>query len=104
MAYAGHFQSGHRDEVPPEMRAARPGADDVRDVVVPAQQAVLLEVERLPSAMGVELRGQLHLHAGQRPSFISRATAPERLALREREGKPVIVGQRIAEEIERVGG
>jgi hypothetical protein len=50
---AGKLDSLRGHEVAPEVRAARPAADDLRDVVVPAQQAVGVEVEGLPPAVGV---------------------------------------------------
>src|SRR4029078_9846749 len=102
---AGHDVALARDrdaarglEVAPQMCAARPPADDVGDVIVTAQEALVIEVEGLAAAVRVQVGGQLDLDAGQLSSVAAHAADRERTPLQQREREAMIMRQRIAEE------
>ena len=91
----------HLDEVSPQVRAACPDADDLRDVVVPHDEPVTIEVDRLDRGVGLQRPGEPHGQGVRRPGAL-RSAERQRLGLPKAPRQRVVVGERIPEEVQRI--
>ena len=84
------------------MRPARPGADDIGYVVVPAEEAGLIKIERLPPRMGGDVLGKQDLQPAERLGAYTCARDTEEPRLAQRERDSVVMPEGIAKELEGV--
>lgn len=77
---------------------------DLCVVVVPDDPPGLVKIETLPTAMGRKVRRKLNIKHVKRSTSQPRRSHAEETRLKQREGQRVVVGHRIAKEVERIDG